>query len=55
MDDVLKLVVGIDGGATYSHGVAATLDGRVLAVTHSISMNFTGTKRPDVQDNVEKN
>ena len=49
MDDVLKLVIGIDGGATYSHGVAATLDGRVLAVTHSNSMNFTGSYQKEVR------
>ncbi len=49
MDDMLKLVVGIDGGATYSHGVAATLDGRVLAVTHSNSMNFTGSYQKEVR------
>ena len=49
MDDLLKLVIGIDGGATYSHGVAATLDGRVLAVTHSNSMNFTGSYQKEVR------
>ena len=49
MDDALKLVIGIDGGATYSHGVAATLDGRVLAVTHSNSMNFTGSYQKEVR------
>ena len=49
MDDVLKLVIGIDGGATYSHGVAATLDGRVLAITHSNSMNFTGSYQKEVR------
>lgn len=49
MDDALKLVIGIDGGATYSHGVAATMDGRVLAVTHSSSMNFTGSYQKEVR------
>ena len=36
MDAPLPLVIGIDGGATYSHGVAATLDGRVLAVVRRV-------------------
>ena len=43
METPLQLVIGIDGGATYSHGVAATHDGRVLSVVHSASMNFTGS------------
>ncbi|MDB4712587.1 hypothetical protein OAF43_00005, partial [bacterium] len=43
MESPLQLVIGIDGGATYSHGVAATHDGRVLAAVHSASMNFTGS------------
>ena len=49
MDTPLPLVIGIDGGATYSHGVAATLDGRVLAVVHSASMNFTGSYQKEVR------
>ena len=49
MNNVQKLVIGIDGGATYSHGAAATLEGRVLAVTHSTSMNFTGSYQKEVR------
>ena len=49
METPLQLVIGIDGGATYSHGVAATLEGRVLAVVHSASMNFTGSYQKEVR------
>ena len=49
METPLQLVIGIDGGATYSHGVAATLDGRILAVVHSASMNFTGSYQKEVR------
>jgi N-acetylglucosamine kinase-like BadF-type ATPase len=52
MESPLQLVIGIDGGATYSHGVAATHDGRVLAVVHSASMNFTGSYQKEVRRRV---
>lgn len=54
MDAPLPLVIGIDGGATYSHGVAATLDGRVLAVVHSASMNFTGSYQKEVRRRINE-
>ena len=46
------MVIGIDGGATYSHGVATTHDGRVLALVHSASMNFTGSYQKEVRRRV---
>ncbi|MBC8243596.1 MAG: hypothetical protein H8E20_04315 [Verrucomicrobia bacterium] len=52
METPLQLVIGIDGGATYSHGVASTHDGRVLAVVHSASMNFTGSYQKEVRRRV---
>jgi len=52
METPLQLVIGIDGGATYSHGVAATHDGRVLALVHSASMNFTGSYQKEVRRRV---
>jgi len=54
METPLQLVIGIDGGATYSHGVAATHDGRVLAVVHSASMNFTGSYQKEVRRRVSE-
>ena len=52
MESSLQLVIGIDGGATYSHGVAATHDGQVLAIVHSASMNFTGSYQKEVRRRV---
>ena len=54
MESPLQLVIGIDGGATYSHGVAVTHDGRVLAVVHSASMNFTGSYQKEVRRRVNE-
>ena len=54
MEPPLQLVVGIDGGATYSHGVATTHEGRVLAVVHSASMNFTGSYQKEVRRRVSE-
>ena len=54
METPLQLVIGIDGGATYSHGVAATHDGRVLSVVHSASMNFTGSYQKEVRRRVSE-
>ena len=54
MESPLQLVIGIDGGATYSHGVAATHDGRVLAAVHSASMNFTGSYQKEVRRRVNE-
>lgn len=43
MSDALPVVVGIDGGATYSFGVAVDRSGRALAAAKSGSLNFFGT------------
>ncbi|MCC6232618.1 MAG: hypothetical protein IT580_08235 [Verrucomicrobiales bacterium] len=43
MADSLPVVVGIDGGATYSFGVAMNLEGHALAAAKSGSLNFFGT------------
>ena len=43
MSDSLPVVVGIDGGATYSFGVAVDLTGRAIAAAKSGSLNFFGT------------
>lgn len=39
----VPVVIGIDGGATYSFGVAVDLSGRALAASKSGSLNFFGT------------
>ena len=54
MEQALQLVIGIDGGATYSHGSAVTHDGRVLAVVHSASMNFVGSYQKEVRRRVSE-
>ncbi len=41
--DTTPVVIGIDGGATYSYGVAVDLTGRALATAKSGSLNFFGT------------
>lgn len=38
-----EYVFGIDGGATYSFGVAVTLEGKVIARAQSGSLNFLGS------------
>ena len=43
MMERVPVVVGIDGGATYSFGVAVDLEGRALAAAKSGSLNFFGT------------
>lgn len=43
MRDPLPVVIGIDGGATYSFGVAVDLEGRAVAAAKSGSLNFFGT------------
>jgi len=54
METPLQLVIGIDGGATYSHGVAATHEGQVLSVVHSASMNFAGSYQKEVRRRVSE-
>ena len=39
----IPVVVGIDGGATYSYGVAVDFSGQALATAKSGSLNFFGT------------
>lgn len=41
--DTMPVVIGIDGGATYSFGVAIDFSGRALATAKSGSLNFFGT------------
>ncbi len=43
MSDPLPVIVGIDGGATYSFGVAVDLSGQALAAAKAGSLNFFGT------------
>ncbi len=43
MLDPIPVVIGIDGGATYSFGVAVDFQGRALAAAKSGSLNFFGT------------
>ncbi len=43
MSAPLPVVIGIDGGATYSYGVAVDLSGRALAAAKAGSLNFFGT------------
>ncbi len=43
MSDSTPVVIGIDGGATYSFGVAVDPEGRALAAAKSGSLNFFGT------------
>ena len=43
MSDSLPVVIGIDGGATYSFGVAVDLSGQAIAAAKSGSLNFFGT------------
>src|SRR5690606_31186401 len=43
MSDSTGVVVGIDGGATYSFGVAVDLTGRARAAAKAGSLNFFGT------------
>ena len=43
MSDSVPVVVGIDGGATYSFGVAVDLSGNAIAAAKSGSLNFFGT------------
>lgn len=43
MVESVPVVVGIDGGATYSFGVAVDLSGQALATAKAGSLNFFGT------------
>lgn len=43
MTDGTPVVIGIDGGGTYSFGVAVDLTGRALAAAKAGSLNFFGT------------
>lgn len=43
MSDGVPVVIGIDGGATYSFGVAVDLRGNALAAAKAGSLNFFGT------------
>jgi N-acetylglucosamine kinase-like BadF-type ATPase len=43
MAEVHPVVIGIDGGATYSFGVAVDLNGQALAAAKAGSLNFFGT------------
>ncbi len=43
MADALPVVIGIDGGATHSFGVAVDLNGNALAAAKAGSLNFFGT------------
>lgn len=43
MSEPIPVVIGIDGGATYSFGVAVDRSGRALAAAKSGSLNFFGT------------
>lgn len=43
MSESVPVVIGIDGGATYSFGVAVDLTGKALAAAKSGSLNFFGT------------
>lgn len=43
MAEVLPVVIGIDGGATHSFGVAVDLNGQALAAAKAGSLNFFGT------------
>lgn len=45
-------VIGIDGGATHSFGVAVTLQGRVIARTQSGSLNFLGSPLRETRKNL---
>jgi len=43
MSDRARVVIGIDGGATYSFGVAVDLAGNAVAAAKAGSLNFFGT------------
>ncbi|MBL9136771.1 MAG: hypothetical protein JNK85_12915 [Verrucomicrobiales bacterium] len=43
MSDALPVVIGIDGGGTYSFGVAVDPSGQALATAKAGSLNFFGT------------
>ncbi len=44
-----SVLLGIDGGATHSHGVAIAVDGRVLASVSAGSLNFFGSGLPQAR------
>ncbi|HVY70728.1 MAG TPA: BadF/BadG/BcrA/BcrD ATPase family protein [Verrucomicrobiae bacterium] len=43
MNQTIPIIIGIDGGGTYSFGVAANFSGEVLARSRSGSLNFFGS------------
>lgn len=49
-----EYVIGIDGGATHSFGVAVAGDGKVIARTESGSLNFLGSSVSETRRNLNE-
>ncbi|MBI3417804.1 MAG: hypothetical protein HY043_21135 [Verrucomicrobia bacterium] len=54
MGTMQRLVVGIDGGATTSHGVAVDATGAVCAMAHAGSLSFFGSSLAETRRNLSR-
>lgn len=54
MHDRLPVMIGIDGGATYSYGIAVDSNARVLAFAQSGSLSFLGSSMVEARRNLNQ-